>query len=65
MVELFILLFANDAALLTAATPVGLQNQLNSLRLCCGILTLSVNKEKTDNIVQEGRVFIKTKQMVV
>ena len=33
LIELFILLFADDVILL--ATPSGLQNQLNCLRDCC------------------------------
>jgi hypothetical protein len=48
--ELFILLFADDVALLSD-TPGGLQNQFNLLKLCCEKLKLTVNKEKTKVMV--------------
>ena len=50
MTELFILLFADDVALLSN-TPTGLQSQLNSLKTCCDRLKLKVNKEKTKIMV--------------
>ena len=50
IMELFILLFADDVALLSL-TPVGLQNQLDCLKLCCDKLKLNVNKEKTKIMV--------------
>ena len=46
LTELFILLFADDVALL-ATTPWGLQNQLDSLKVCCDRLKMEVNKDKT------------------
>ena len=48
--ELFILLFADDVALL-AATPCGLHNQLDSLKVCCDRLKMEVNKGKTKVMV--------------
>lgn len=50
LVELFILLFADDVALL-ATTPFGLQNQLNVLFECCSKLKMEVNKDKTKVMV--------------
>ena len=50
LVELFILLFADDVALLSS-TPGGLQVQLNALKQCCDNLKLSVNKDKTKIMV--------------
>lgn len=50
LMELFILLFADDVTLL-ATTPSGLQNQLNCLRDCCKELNLEVNIEKTKIMV--------------
>ncbi len=50
LVELFILLFADDVALL-ATTPYGLQNQLNSLKACCDRLHMEVNGDKTKVMV--------------
>ena len=47
---MFILLFADDVALL-ATTPYGLQNQLNSLKACCGRLHMEVNRDKTKVMV--------------
>ena len=49
-IELFLLLFADDAALLST-TISGLQNQLNALKLCCEYLKLNVNKDKTKIVV--------------
>jgi hypothetical protein len=48
--ELFILLFADDVALISD-TPGGLQTQFNLLKTCCEKLKLSVNKEKTKVVV--------------
>ena len=50
MMELFILLFADDITLL-ATTPLGLQNQLNCLKECCTSLHMEVNREKTKIMV--------------
>ena len=50
LLELFILLFADDVVLLST-TPGGLQVQLNSLKECCDHLKLTVNKEKTKVMV--------------
>jgi hypothetical protein len=50
LLELFILLFADDVALL-ALTPYGLQNQLNCLKDCCDRLRLEVNIDKTKIMV--------------
>jgi hypothetical protein len=50
LLELFILLFADDVALL-ATTPVGLQNQLNILEKCCTEMQLEVNIQKTKIMV--------------
>jgi hypothetical protein len=50
MIELFILLFADDIALLSD-TPGGLQIQLNTLRYCCEKLQLIVNKNKSKVMV--------------
>ena len=44
--ELFILLFADDVALLPTI-PCGLQNQLKSLKACCDRLHMEVNRDKT------------------
>ena len=46
LIELFILLFADDVALL-ATTPCGLQNQLDSLEVCCDRLKTEVNTDET------------------
>ena len=45
LIEFFILLFADDVALL-AITPCGLQNQLDSLKVCCDRLKMEVNRHK-------------------
>ncbi|MCB4763515.1 MAG: hypothetical protein LGB78_06400 [Sulfurovum sp.] len=50
LVELFILLFADDLALLATA-PYGLQNQLNSLKACCDRLHVGVNRDKAKVMV--------------
>ena len=50
LVELCILIFADDVALL-ATTPYGLQNQLNSLKACCDRLHMEVNRDKTKVMV--------------
>ena len=50
IMELFILLFADDVALLST-TPVGLQNQLNVLQSCCSRMKLCVNIDKTKVMV--------------
>lgn len=50
LMELFILLFADDVALLST-TPGGLQCQLNTLSTCCRRLKLSVNMGKTKIMV--------------
>ena len=50
LVELFILLFADDVALL-ATTPYGLQNQLKSLKACCDRLHMEVNRGNTKVMV--------------
>ena len=50
LVELFLLLFADDLALL-ASTSVGLQNQLNHLNALCKDHSLVINTEKTKIMV--------------
>ena len=50
LLELFILLFADDVALLSM-TPIGLQNQLDCLKNCCDEMKLCVNTEKTKIMV--------------
>ena len=50
IMELFILLFADDVALIST-TPSGLQNQLNVLKTCCGNMKLCVNINKTKVMV--------------
>ena len=46
LMELLILLFADDIALLSL-TPIGLQHQLNILKTCCDRLHLTVNENKS------------------
>jgi len=48
--ELFILLFADDVALLSD-TPGGLQKQLNILKTCCDNMCLQIYKDKTKIMV--------------
>ena len=48
--EIFILLFADDVALISTS-PGGLQAQLNSLKECCHNLGLTVNMNKTKIMV--------------
>ena len=50
MMELFILLFADDLTLMST-TPVGLQNQLSYLEDACDSVNLQVNIEKTKILV--------------
>jgi hypothetical protein len=50
LLDLFILLFADDIALISL-TPGGLQIQLDILKQCCDRLKLMVNKEKTKIMV--------------
>ena len=49
-IEIFILLFADDVALISTS-PGGLQAQLNSLKECCQNLGLFVNMDKTKIMV--------------
>ena len=46
LVELFILLFADDVTLLPTI-PSGLQNHLNCLRDCCVQMSTEINEDKT------------------
>ena len=50
LIEIFILLFADDVALVST-TPAGLQSQLDSLKISCSGLGLNVNKGKTKIMV--------------
>jgi hypothetical protein len=50
LMELFILLFADDIALISTS-PIGLQNQLNVLQTCCDEMKLMVNTDKTKIMV--------------
>ena len=50
VMELFILLFADDVALLST-TPTGLQKQLDCLKTCCQEMKMEVNKDKTKIMV--------------
>ena len=50
LMELFILLFADDITLIST-TPAGLQHQLNCLSFCCDNLKLEVNIDKTKIMV--------------
>jgi hypothetical protein len=50
LIELFILLFADDIVLLSD-TARGLQNQINILNDACKNLSLNINKEKTKVMV--------------
>ena len=49
-IEIFILLFADDVALIST-TPGGLQVQLNNLSISCSTLGLKVNKNKSKVMV--------------
>jgi hypothetical protein len=70
--ELFILLFADDVALIST-TPRGLQNQLDLLKACCDRINLKVNEDKTKIIVfrkggylgQRERWFFEGKELEV
>ena len=53
LMEIFILLFADDIALISS-TPIGLQNQLNVLQTCCDEMKLTVNIDKTKIMVFRG-----------
>ena len=50
VMELFILMFADDVALLST-TPTGLQNQLDCLKICRQEMKMEVNKDKTKIMV--------------
>ena len=50
IMELFILLFADDVVLFST-TPAGLQNQLDVLKHCCENMKLDVNIDKTKVMV--------------
>lgn len=50
LLELYILLFADDVVLMSTTT-FGLQHQLDILRNCCDRLKLTVNQEKTKIMV--------------
>ena len=50
VIELFILLFADDVTLLST-TSTGLQNQLDCLKTCCQERKMEVNKDKTKMMV--------------
>ena len=56
VMELFILLFADDVALLW--TPTGLQNQLDCLKTCCQEMKMEVNKDKTKIMVFRKEGFL-------
>ena len=47
VMEVFILLLADEVALLS--TPTGLQNQLHCLKTCCQLMKMEVNEDKTKN----------------
>ena len=55
LIEFFILLFADDVALL-AITPCGLQNQLDSLKVCCDRLKMEVTTDKTKFYLSEKAI---------
>jgi hypothetical protein len=61
LLELFILLFADDVALIST-TPRGLQAQLNSLKIVCDRLKLNVNKDKTKIMVFRKGGFLGEKE---
>ena len=54
VMELFILLCADDVALLST-TPTGLQNQLDCLKTCCQEMKMEVNKDKNKIMVFRKR----------
>ena len=57
--ELFILLFADNVALLPT-TSTGFQNQLDCLKTCCQQMKMEVNKDKTKIMVfRKGGVLAK------
>jgi len=65
VMELFILLFADDVALLST-TPTGLQNLLDCLKTCCQEMKMEVNKDKTKIMVfRKGFVLAKHEKMVL
>ena len=57
LVELFLLLFADDLALLWSIS-MGLQNQLNHLNSICKEHSLSINTEKSEVVVFRKGVFV-------
>ena len=61
LLELFIVLFADDVALI-ATTPRGLQAQLNILKNCCNNLKLTVNIDKTKIVVFRKGGFLGKKE---
>ena len=61
MIELFLLLFADDVALISTS-PRGLQAQLNSLKECCDRLKLTVNQSKTKIMVFRKGGFLGAKE---
>ena len=66
MLELFILLFADDIALLSD-TIVGLQNQLDVLARSCARLDLHVNLGKSNIVIfrKGGYIAKRGKKMVL
>ena len=65
MLELFILLFADDIALLSD-TIVGLQNQLDVLARSCARLDLHVNLDKSNTVIfRKGGYIAKREKMVL
>lgn len=62
LVELFILLFADDIVLLSD-TIVGLQNQLNVLARNCAELDLHVNLEKSNIVIFRNGGYISKKEI--
>jgi hypothetical protein len=61
LIELFILLFADDVVLLSS-TPAGLQNQLNVLNECCNNMKLEINIQKSKVMVFRKGGFLSTKE---
>ena len=65
MIELFILLFADDIVLLSD-TILGLQNQLDVLARNCARLDLYVNLDKSNIVIfRNGDTFPRKKKMVL